>query len=294
MATEVYYNHQDSSSLGRAVRRMLCHQHCDPFVTGNARDSCQDWYILFQAGKAQLEWLVRVAGEEPHMLLPVLTPRLFWNNQGPGWAVDWLTHSHSQPRGHSAKEEGPAPSWAGGPGSASPAGWPKMVFPGYVWTRRSLNSSIFGNKVSYIHTNSSLRWSADYWYDSTFQEASGNHSSPHPWGPGNHWTPAFANIRPIKKGLGSIKKHTTCGKKRRKPNAHTPRMSFQATGPKLSTNGSTCNAPMSPETLFSLLRHFQPTRRGGPLGYYLLKWLSNASLRGLDIGFHGVLHSIPP
>lgn len=157
-----------------------------------------------------------------------LSPDFFETTRAQG-VVDWLTHSCSQPRGHGAKEEGPALSWAGGPGSASPAGWPKMAFPGYAQTRRSLNSSIFGNKVSYIHmdSSSSLRWSADYLYDSTYQEASGNHSSPHPWGPGNHWTPAFANIRPIKKGLGSIKKQTACGKKCWKPNAHTPVCPFK-------------------------------------------------------------------
>lgn len=116
-----------------------------------------------------------------------------------------------QPREHDL-------SWVGGPEPPSPAGWPEMAFPGDTGTRSSLNGSIFGNKVSYIHMDSS---SGDWQVICMVTDIRKllEITAPHtPEVQGVTWALAFANFRPTRKGhallAGSTQKHTTCGKKR--------------------------------------------------------------------------------
>ena len=139
----------------------------------------------------------------PHILWLFLTPD-FWNNQGPkgGWLADsfpltaLLPH---QPRGLGAQEEGQDLFWVSGPELVHFCWLALDGLPWPPWTKRSLNSSMFGNKVSYIHMDSSSRWFADYSYDKRFQEASRNHSSPHPWSPGGHLDSSICQFQACRK-----------------------------------------------------------------------------------------------
>lgn len=144
-------------------------------------------------------------------------PIFFWLFSSPGsfgtraqGAVDRLTHSHSQPCCYPSQERtvlrknGPDIFWGVDQSLSSPAGWTEMAFPGFAWTRRSLNSSIFGDKVSYIHMDSSSRWFAGYLYDHRFQEASGNHSFPHPQSPGSRLDPSIRQFQAHQKGTSTV------------------------------------------------------------------------------------------
>lgn len=136
------------------------------------------------------------------------------------------------------------------------ASWPEMpspLPPGWAWTRRSPNGSIFGKKVSYIHQDSSSRWFADSSYASTDSRKLPEITASHPGSPGITWTPMFTDLRLIKKELPLLvisKRHiANCWKKCWKPGAHTPHESLQAIGPTLSTAATPMQCPVLPGTI---------------------------------------------
>lgn len=196
-------------------------------------------------------------------------PQTFSEQWGPrGQLTDWLIPTHSPvapPARRAWCWERRVRTWSGWADhhSSGSAGWCKIVFPGYARTRRLLNGSIFGNKVSYRPHGQFLKvmcrllvWQQihrSFWKaprTPELQEVT--------------LTLVFAKFRSIKKGTstvaGSVKKHKACWKK----NVENLMLSLPTclSSHRPSTvhkRWSTCSAPIS---LFSSLHHFWPIPGG--------------------------------
>lgn len=114
------------------------------------------------------------------------------------------------------------------------------------------------------------------------------------------WTPAFAKFRPINRDfhcwLAAFRSIQLLGRNVGKLMLTTPYMVFQVISPKLPTNSDihTQCPHLTRNWLFHQWIISCLLAEAGQPGCHPLKRLPNASLRGLDIEFHGGLHSIPP
>lgn len=162
---------------------------------------------------------------------------------------------------------------------------------------------MFGKEVTHIHPDSSSRWFSDHSYDNRFHEAPKNHSSLRPLNPEFQevtYTPAFANFRCIKKGLGllvdSIGKHTAHWKKCWKPKAHIPYTSFRARALSVPHTAICMQHPRLTRNLAFFTAPLFPTWRGRLTSQdcLLLKGPLNAPLGGLHLEFHRILRCIHP